>query len=107
MVNYNLEYLKSESEKNEIKRYFNNYYRKDPLKVLYVENGIILPRKEADKNLYPNTWMGLGGVLDSSDNFIKMSGIKALYNDDLVFGGKYNYINATEYLEDVLYMGGV
>lgn len=105
MVRYNLEYIKNENERNEVRKYFKNYYRSEALKVMYVDNGIILPRKEADKVLYPNTWMGLGGVLDNYGNFIKMSGIKALYSDDLAFGGKYNYTSIQECSEMVLYMG--
>lgn len=102
---YNLDYIKNQSGKNEIQKFIKNYHRVKPLEVLCVENGTILPQKEADKQVYPNTWMGLGGVLDATGNFVKMSGIKAIYADDFVFGGKYDYTELEEYNETILYMG--
>lgn len=103
---YDMDYIKNQNGKYEIQKYIKNYYRKRPLEVLFIKNGIILPQKEADKKAYPNTWMGLGGVLDQNDTFIKMSGIKALYYDDLVFGGKYDYKEPIEKCnETILYMG--
>ena len=102
---YNLDYIKNQSGKDEIQKFIKNYRRENALEVLCVENGIILPQKEADKRVYPNTWMGLGGVLDATGNFIKMSGIKAIYADDFVFGGKYDYIELEECDETIIYMG--
>ena len=61
MVKWNLSYLKSSKAKDEIKKYVKDYYRTKPLEVLTIENGIIIPQKDADRKLYPNTWMGLGG----------------------------------------------
>lgn len=104
-IPYNLDYIKNQRGKDEIKKFIKNYHRESALEVLYVENGIILPQKEADKRVYPNTWMGLGGVLDAAGNFIKMSGIKAIYADDFVFGGKYDYDELEECDETILYMG--
>ncbi len=105
MSHYKLKYVKSKKGKENIRKFIKNYYRTKPLEVLNIADGTILPRKEADKKLYPNTWMGLGGVLDKDGEFVKISGIKALYSDDLVFGGKYDYSEVEECNENVLYMG--
>ena len=106
MVKWNLSYLKSSKAKDEIKKYVKDYYRTKPLEVLTIENGIIIPQKDADRKLYPNTWMGLGGVVDKSGDFIRMSGIKSLFSDDLVFGGKYDYREPVEESDEtVIFMG--
>jgi len=106
MINCDLNYIKDKKEKEEMRKFLKNYQRKEQLEVLSIENGVILPRKEADPSIYPNTWMGLGGVLDSEGNFVKISGIKALWEDDFVFGGKYECEESIEKCEeDVIYMG--
>lgn len=105
MVNWDLDYLKNQDAKCEIEKYIKEYHRTRPLEVLTIENGIILPQKEADKLKYPNTWMGLGGVLDQNGSFVEISGIKALFSEELVFGGKYEFSELEECGDTVLYMG--
>lgn len=105
MTDYNLDYLKTSEARQEIREYNKSYYRTTPLKVLTIENGIILPQKPC--NFSVNRWMGLGGILDSEGNFVEMSGIKHAYRDGLVFGGKYEFEDSELCTKEdtVLYMG--
>lgn len=100
------DYLYDKDSVNEIKKWIKDYSREEALKFISVDQGLVLPRKEADKeNEY--TWMGLGGVIDKQDRFVELSGIKHILADECVFGGKYDY-DATEVMycdEDVIYIG--
>lgn len=105
MINYDLRYVKNERDKEKINKFIQDYERKEPLKVIELENALVLPQKEADKTLYPYTWMGLGGVINEKGDFVEMSGIKSLYDDALVFGGKYEYKKEKVCDQEVVYMG--
>lgn len=108
MTEYNFEYIRKEYERDCLKKLHRDYKRSKPLRVEMIENGVILPRKDTSGTALSHVWMGIGGVIDSKDNFIELSGILGFGKNDgrMVFGGKYQYNEPEEFLdEEVLYMG--
>lgn len=106
MTEYNLKYVFDNEGKNDIKQWIKDYSRKHSLQVKDYENATILPQRLATKK-EPYSWMGLGGVVDYSGNFIPLSGIKHILQDAYVFGGKYDYDeDKVSYIdEEVVYIG--
>ena len=106
MVNYDLKHIYDEDGRKEVSRWIKDYSRKDPLRVLNLPNATILPKKKSDKE-HPDTWMGFGGVVDSDNEFVPLSGIKHVTKDTYVFGGKYEYdIESVDLIdEEVVYIG--
>lgn len=106
MTNYNLKYIYNEEGKKEVKRWIKDYHRNEPLKVIKIANGTILPRIPAGSG-HPYTWMGLGGVLDEEKKYVKLSGIKHIMENALVFGGEYPYDDSDvlDFAEEVVYIG--
>ena len=103
MINYEYKYIRKIDERNKYKQ-LENVVLRGNITYEIVDNGVILPQRDSN-NIHH--WMGDGGVIDSSGNFIKNSGILGFAENegDYVFGGKYNCdINQT-FSETVLYMG--
>ncbi len=108
MTNYNFDYFKDASDRDQFIAMQKNYKREKPLEVLFLDHAIVLPRKEAEKPEDASAWMGIGGVLNSEGEFVRLSGIEGFRQNEgkLVFGGMYEYEGEPGYVdEEVLYMG--
>lgn len=108
MANYNFEYFKDTKDREQFVRMQKNYKREEPLKVITLNNAVVLPRKEAVEQQDSSAWMGIGGVLDEKGEFVRLSGIEGFRENEgkLVFGGSYAYEGNPMYKdEEVLYMG--
>ena len=91
MTVYDYKYVRSDYERECLKRLHKDYMRKTPLQVEIIENGIILPNKSTVGTKFSSTWMGMGGVVNNEGNFVELSGIPEFGENEgvLAFGGKY------------------
>lgn len=65
MTKYQLDYLYREESRAEVERLIQDYSRTDPLKVIEVDHGVVLPRIPPE-NKEKYNWMGKGGVVDKN-----------------------------------------
>lgn len=106
MTKYQLDYLYREESRAEVERLIQDYSRTDPLKVIEVDHGVVLPRIPPE-NKEKYNWMGKGGVVDKNGGYVDLSGIRHINQDAFVFGGKYDLNeNDIPYRdEEVVYIG--
>ena len=106
MTKYQLDYLYREESRAEVERLIQDYSRTDPLKVIEVDHGVVLPRIPPE-NKEKYNWMGKGGVVEKNGGYVDLSGIRHINQDAFVFGGKYDLNeNDISYRdEEVVYIG--
>ena len=81
-----------------------DYLVERKLKVEEVESGIFLPRKKSPPN---GPLHGIGGIVDKSGNYVKLSACIALGKTKDRFNGSYSFDShkIKEYDENVIYLG--
>ena len=101
----NLDYIRTQSKKKEILSYYRqDFKRTEALELLTVQKATFLPWKKPPQG---GPIHGIGGILDSDDNYVDLSATDVYGKIRARFIGKYEYDKDTvEYLDtDVIYLG--